>query len=155
MNNDSTSTQPANFTQEDREKKAEFEKRAEQAANQTNTASQGEQASDNIPPNLSTDDAATPGKTTSQQTNGNQLTLENLPQDAKEALPEDAQRLFIAAYNSILDNNGDEQTAARVAWQTIETNEHYERGQDGKWQRVPDTAAKKGGDKTMIQETAS
>jgi len=153
MNTDSTSTQPANFNQEDREKKVQFEKQAEQASNQTNTAAQGEQASDNTPPNLPTGEAAMSEGGTNQG-RGNQLTLENLPQDAKEALPEEAQHLFIAAYNSILDNNGDEQAAARIAWQTIETNEHYERGSDGKWKRIPDTADKKGGDKTMIHETA-
>lgn len=153
MDNDSTSTQPANFTQEDRERKAQFEKRADQAAGQTNTAAQGEQASDNTPPNLPTGDAASK-ENSSNQASDNRLTPENLPQDAKEALPEEAQHLFIAAYNSILDNNGDEQAAARIAWQTIETNEHYERGRDGKWQRIPDTAAKKGGDRTMIHETA-
>lgn len=137
-------------SQESQQDKAQFENRAEQAVQQTDTASQGEQANNNAPPNLQSGNAETPGKQ-----NGKGLTLETLPQDAKNALPEEAQRLFIAAYNSILDNNGDEEAAARVAWQTIETNEHYERGSDGKWQRVPDTAAKRGGDKTMIHETAS
>lgn len=136
-------------SQESKQDKTQFENQAEQAAKQTNTASQGEQANDNSPPNLQSGNAETPGKQS-----GKGLTLETLPQDAKNSLPEEAQGLFIAAYNSILDNNGDEETAARVAWQTIETNEHYERGKDGKWQRVPDTAAKKGGDRTMIHETA-
>lgn len=129
--------------------KTQFERESDQAAAQTNTTKQGEQAVDNSPPNLDASGAETPG-----QKKENRLTAENLPQDAKNNLPEEAQHLFIAAYNSILDNNGDEQTAARVAWQTIETNEHYERGSDGKWQRVPDNSAKKGGDKTMIHETA-
>jgi cation transport regulator len=61
------------------------------------------------------------------------LTSETLPQDVKESLPEEAQRLFIAAYNSFLENSKDEEGAARVAWQTIERNEHFTRGQDGKW----------------------
>jgi cation transport regulator len=63
------------------------------------------------------------------------LTLENLPQDVKEALPQDAQRLYVAAYNSFFENSHSEAAAARVAWQTIELNEHYVRGADGKWQR--------------------
>jgi cation transport regulator len=62
-----------------------------------------------------------------------QLTLENLPQEVKESLPQDAQRLFLAAYNSFLDNSKSEEAALRVAWQTIEHNEHYARGADGKW----------------------
>ena len=64
------------------------------------------------------------------------ITLENLPQDVKSNLPEEAQRLYIAAYNSFLENSQDEQAAARVAWQTIERNEHYIKGRDGKWQRT-------------------
>lgn len=63
------------------------------------------------------------------------LDLENLPQDVKEALPQEAQQLYIAAYNSFLDNSHSEEAAARVAWQTIERNEHYCRGEDGKWYR--------------------
>jgi cation transport regulator len=64
------------------------------------------------------------------------LTLENLPQDVKDALPEEAQNLYVAAYNSFLENSHDESAAARVAWQTIERNEHYARGEDGKWHRL-------------------
>lgn len=65
------------------------------------------------------------------------LTLDSLPQDVKETLPQEAQRLYIAAYNSFLENSKDESAAARVAWQTIELNEQYARGEDGKWQRLP------------------
>lgn len=63
------------------------------------------------------------------------LTIDTLPQDVKDALPSEAQRLYIAAYNSVLDNSKSEETAARVAWQTIELNEHYTRDADGKWYR--------------------
>lgn len=63
------------------------------------------------------------------------ITAETLPQDVKEALPQEAQQLYIAAYNSFLENSQDEAAAARVAWQTIERNEHYVRGEDGKWHR--------------------
>lgn len=150
MHTDSNQAMNSNLnSQESKQEKTQFENQADQAANQTNTASQGEQASDNTPQNMQSSGPETPGKQ-----NSNRLTSENLPQDAKNSLPEEAQHLFIAAYNSILDNNGDQQTAAQVAWQTIENNEHYERGSDGKWQRIPDTAAKKGGDKKMIHETA-
>lgn len=63
------------------------------------------------------------------------LTTENLPQDVREALPQEAQGLYIAAYNSFLANSNSEEAAARVAWQTIELNDHYVRGEDGKWHR--------------------
>ncbi len=81
----------------------------------------------------------------------NYLTLETLPQDVKDNLPEDAQHIFMAAYNSILDNGQNEEAAARVAWQTIEHNEGYARGEDGKWHRLPAPQAVH----PMIQETAS
>jgi cation transport regulator len=112
---------------------------------QTSKATQDQQATDNSPPNLQTGEQATSG-----QEGGKSLTMDNLPQDVKEALPEEAQHIFIAAYNSIIANSNDEQTAARVAWQTIETNEHYERGEDGKWRRLPDNA----GMHTPIHETS-
>lgn len=65
------------------------------------------------------------------------LTVDTLPEDVRSALPEDAQQVFIAAYNSIFDNNGDRDAAMRVAWQSIEHNELYTRGADGKYTRTP------------------
>lgn len=84
------------------------------------------------------------------QGGSNQMSLDNLPADVKNALPEEAQHLFIAAYNSVLANNHDREAASRIAWQTIENNEHYVRSEDGKWKRVPDNA----GWHTMIHETS-
>jgi len=69
------------------------------------------------------------------------MTAENLPQDVKDSLPEEAQHIFVAAYNSFLDNGHDAEAAKRVAWQTIKRNEHYTRGEDGKWRRMPDMSA--------------
>jgi cation transport regulator len=66
------------------------------------------------------------------------LTAENLPQDVRDALPEEAQKLYMAAYNSFYANSQSENAAARVAWQTIELNEHYARTEDGKWYRKPE-----------------
>jgi cation transport regulator len=116
----------------------------ERQENQSNKASQDQQASDNTPQKMGTDEQNT------SQSQG-KLTSENLPQDVRDALPEEAQSLFMAAYNSVLDNNGDERAAARIAWQTIETNEHYERGEDGKWHRLADDA----GYHSPIHETSS
>ncbi|MBF2025831.1 MAG: ChaB family protein [Oscillatoriales cyanobacterium C42_A2020_001] len=66
-----------------------------------------------------------------------QMTVDTLPQDVREALPEDAQQVFIAAYNSIYENNGDRDSAMKVAWQSIEHSEIYTRGADGKFIRKP------------------
>lgn len=64
--------------------------------------------------------------------------LSQLPADVEAVLPEDAQRLFLAAYNGFLANSKDQAAALRVAWQTIEHNDHYAKGEDGKWYRLPD-----------------
>lgn len=77
------------------------------------------------------------------------LTLENLPQDVKDALPQEAQKLYLAAYNSFLENSKSEEAAARVAWQTIEMNEHYTRGEDGKWHRRKPEEDGGAGDKAL------
>jgi cation transport regulator len=61
------------------------------------------------------------------------MTVDTLPQEVRDALPEDAQQVFIAAYNSIFDNNGNREDAMRVAWQSIEHNGMYTRGADGKY----------------------
>jgi cation transport regulator len=64
--------------------------------------------------------------------------LDQLPQEVKNSLPEDAQRLFLAAYNGFYSNSQDKEGALKVAWQTIEHNEHYAKGSDGKWFRLPE-----------------
>ncbi len=61
------------------------------------------------------------------------LTPETLPQDVQDALPKDAQMIFIAAYNSIYEGNHDAEAAKRVAWQSIERSEQFVQGDDGKW----------------------
>jgi cation transport regulator len=66
----------------------------------------------------------------------NHFSRENLPEDIKNVLPEEAQGMFIAAYNSFLDNSQDEEAAKRVAWQTIEHSALFERGPDGKFRQV-------------------
>lgn len=77
-----------------------------------------------------------------QPNNNGNMTLENLPEEARNSMPEDAQRIFIAAYNSIYETNSNRETAMRVAWQTIELNESYAKGEDGKWHRLPEPRAK-------------
>ncbi|UBF28187.1 ChaB family protein [Kovacikia minuta CCNUW1] len=101
---------------------------------------------------ISTDASGRSGETRMEGQSGgsNQMTIDNLPQDVKDSLPEAAQNIFVAAYNSFLANSHDEEAAKRVAWQTIERNEHYTRGGDGKWYRSPDESANtRGGVSTM------
>lgn len=64
------------------------------------------------------------------------MTVDTLPQEVRDALPADAQQVFIAAYNSIFANNGDKDAAMKVGWQSIEHSELYTRGADGKYQRA-------------------
>jgi cation transport regulator len=101
---------------------------------------------------ISADSPGMSGENQAGQQGGasNQMTVDNLPQDVKDSLPEEAQGIFVAAYNSFLSNSKDEEAAKRVAWQTIELNEHYAKGEDGKWQRLPDrSASTHGGVSTM------
>lgn len=71
---------------------------------------------------------------------GSYQNISDLPQDVRDVLPEDAQHIFRTAFNSIIDNSGDEGTAARVAWETIKRDENYVQGSDGKWTRLTQTS---------------
>ncbi len=64
------------------------------------------------------------------------LTIDSLSQDVKEALPQDAQMVFVAAYNAIFEGNSDREAATQTAWQTIEHSDLYVRGEDGKWKHI-------------------
>jgi cation transport regulator ChaB len=64
------------------------------------------------------------------------LTIDSLPQEIGDALPKDAQMIFIAAYNGIFEGSGDREAAMKTAWQTLEHSEQYVRGEDGKWQHT-------------------
>lgn len=83
--------------------------------------------------------------------NTNRLTIDSLPEDVKQALPEEAQHMYIAAYNSII-RDGNEEAAQRVAWQTIERNESYAKDDQGKWYRLPEKDGKRS---ARINVTAS
>lgn len=68
---------------------------------------------------------------------GNMMTVDSLPADVRDTMPEDAQMVFVAAYNSIMEQGGDRESAMQVAWQTIEHNELYTRDANGKWVHTP------------------
>jgi cation transport regulator len=69
-----------------------------------------------------------------------QMTLDALPQEVKDCLPTDAQHIFVAAFNAFFENDGNQEAAMQSAWKSLELDEHYTRGADGKWTRLPDTS---------------
>ncbi|HEY9874845.1 MAG TPA: ChaB family protein [Candidatus Obscuribacterales bacterium] len=64
-----------------------------------------------------------------------QKQLDEFPTEVKEQLADGSEQIFVAAFNSAHDNGMDEESAMRVAWNTIEQN--YHKGEDGKWHRKP------------------
>ena len=64
--------------------------------------------------------------------------LEDLPSDIREQLTDGAQQIFLAAYNSAQQDGMSEEAALKVAWNSIQEN--YNKGEDGKWHRKPDSA---------------
>jgi cation transport regulator len=59
--------------------------------------------------------------------------VEELPDRVKNHLHHHAQEIFRAAFNSALEQCGQEERAFAVAWSTVERD--YEKGQDGQWHR--------------------
>lgn len=62
-------------------------------------------------------------------------TLEQLPNEVKEKLPQGAQQIFMAAFNSASSDGLSEEGAIKVAWNSVKNS--YEE-KDGKWQHKPD-----------------
>lgn len=58
---------------------------------------------------------------------------DKLPDDVKNALPDDAQTIWRNAFNSAADQN-DEDEAARIAWTAVK-NAGFEKGDDNKWRK--------------------
>lgn len=56
--------------------------------------------------------------------------LEDLPNEAKE-LPQHGQQLFMTAYNAASDNGMNEDSATKVAWDSVKNS--YAKDQDGNW----------------------
>lgn len=67
----------------------------------------------------------------------------DLPKDVQDVLPEHAQEIYMAAYNSAWDQYEDEEdrqgdrsreeTAHAVAWSAVKNQ--YEKGDDDKWHK--------------------
>jgi cation transport regulator len=62
--------------------------------------------------------------------------LENLPTEVKEKLPQGAQQIFMAAFNSASSDGMSEDAAVKVAWNSVKNS--YEEGENGQWQHKPD-----------------
>ncbi len=60
-------------------------------------------------------------------------TTSELPANVREALPSHAQSIFLAAFNSAVEQGKDEETAFKIAWGAIKKS--YEKV-DGKWQKI-------------------
>ena len=62
--------------------------------------------------------------------------IDDLPPSVKDHLPKHAQEIFRAAFNSALEEYGEEERAFRVAWGAVKRD--YEKGDDGNWHRKPE-----------------
>ena len=66
-------------------------------------------------------------------------TINELPGEIREQLPEHAQQIFLAAYSAAQSNGSNEEGAREIAWNSVKNE--YEPGSDGKWQRKPEDTA--------------
>ena len=66
-------------------------------------------------------------------------TINELPVEIREQLPEHAQQIFVAALNAAQSNGSNEEGAREIAWNSVKNE--YEPGSDGKWQRKPEDTA--------------
>ncbi|WP_445636340.1 hypothetical protein NSTC745_01227 [Nostoc sp. DSM 114161] len=62
--------------------------------------------------------------------------IEDLPDSVKDNLPKHAQEIFRAAFNSALEQYGEEESAFRVAWSAVKRD--YEKGDDERWHKKPE-----------------
>lgn len=56
-----------------------------------------------------------------------------LPDSVKNHLPKHAQEIFLAAFNSAIEEYDEEETAFKVAWSAVKHK--YEKGADGNWHK--------------------
>ncbi|PHM06374.1 ChaB family protein [Nostoc sp. 'Peltigera malacea cyanobiont' DB3992] len=66
-------------------------------------------------------------------------TINELPNEITEQLPEHAQQIFVAAFNAAQSDGLSEEGALDIAWNSVKNE--YEPGSDGKWQRKPEDTA--------------
>ena len=56
-----------------------------------------------------------------------------LPDSVTNHLPKHAQEIFLAAFNSAIEEYNEEETAFKVAWSAVKHK--YEKGEDGNWHK--------------------
>lgn len=59
--------------------------------------------------------------------------IEDLPDSVTNHLPKHAQEIFMAAFNSAIEEYNEEETAFKVAWSAVKHK--YEKGEDGNWHK--------------------
>ncbi len=57
--------------------------------------------------------------------------ITDLPDSVQDNLPERAQKIYLAVFNSAHEQYGDEVTAIKVAWSAVKKK--YEKNKAGKW----------------------
>lgn len=57
--------------------------------------------------------------------------IDELPQELQEQLPNEAQQIFVAAFNAAQRDGLSEDGARQVAWNSV--GNQYQKGNDGKW----------------------
>lgn len=62
--------------------------------------------------------------------------LESLPQEVKEHLPQGAQQIFLAAFNSAESDGLSQEGATQVAWNSVRAE--YSQTSEGKWSHKTD-----------------
>ncbi|AFY48191.1 putative cation transport regulator [Nostoc sp. PCC 7524] len=62
--------------------------------------------------------------------------IQDLPNSVKSHLPQHAQEIFRAAFNSAEEEYSEEERAFRVAWSAVKRD--YEKGDDGNWHKKPE-----------------
>lgn len=65
--------------------------------------------------------------------------LETLPQDVQDKLPQEAQQIFMVAFNSATRDGLDEAAAHDTAWNSVKNS--YREGDDGQWYHCPEGGA--------------
>jgi cation transport regulator len=67
------------------------------------------------------------------------MKIDELAQDVKEQLPQEAQQIFVAAFNAAHSDGLSEEGARQVAWNSVKNQ--YKQGDDGKWHIKADETA--------------
>lgn len=65
--------------------------------------------------------------------------VEELPQDVKNQLPHEAQKIFMTAFNSATADGISEQGAMGIAWNSLKSS--YEQDENGNWHPKPEGGA--------------